>query len=260
MVIHWNQSYNSAGETIEISGHVISSKDEFFAYLSKDFPEVIENYQGIKSAQDILSNLTQTGFQSSVLKEELLNEEIRMSDWGEFFAYHQLEVHYQISIPWPSQWDKKKDTHSLPGTDIVGLKHDGETISFVFGEVKTSQESRFPPRVVNKENDGLIAQIKRFGDKKIIYGLIKWLLLKSKGQTWESDFKRALEYYGQNDNCFSSVGVLIRDTEPTINDLLCSIGMLEVEFKVSFYAFYIPISIDECIEISTRGGVAHVGS
>jgi hypothetical protein len=260
MVIQWNQSYNSSGETIEISGHVVPSKEEFLTYISQDFPDVIEHYQGIKSAQDILNNLTQTGFQNNVLKEELLNQQIRMSDWGEFFAYHQLDIHYQISIPWPSQWDKKKDTHSLPGADIVGLKHDGKTISFVFGEVKTSQESRYPPQVVKKNNDGLVAQIKRFEDKKIIFGLIKWLLLKSKGQKWESDFKSALTYYGQNDTCFSSVGVLIRDTEPTIKDLLCTIGMLNVEFKVSLYAFYIPISLDECIRISNRGGVANVGS
>lgn len=199
-----------------------------------------------------------TGFDTTNLESELF-QVLSKSDWGEYFAYHQLETFFNITIPWPSQWDKKKDTYSLPGADIIGLKNEDGALTFVFGEVKTSEEIRHPPQVVTKKSDGLITQLKKFDDRKIISNIIQWLLLKSSGKRWEGDFNSALQFYLAHNRYFSCVGILVRDTEPTIEDLACVPEQLTLGCKVCLYAFYLPEPLHECITKSMPRGFAYAG-
>ncbi len=256
MPITWTPQYHSEQENIEIQGIVITSCQDFNEYLSNEFPERIRHYSGIAQFDDLLRNLRDTGFQTDGL-ECVLNYKISKSDWGEYFAYHQLETSFNISIPWPSQWDKKKDTHSLPGADVIGLRNENGSVTFVFGEVKTSVEMRHPPQVVTKRADGLITQLMKFDDREIISNLIKWLLIKSYGKTWEPDFNTALEFYVANDFYFSCVGILVRDTESTIDDLACVPEQLTLRCKVNLYAFYLPAPLHDCITRSLPRGIAY---
>jgi hypothetical protein len=252
----WTPHYQSQHENIEICGVVVSSREEFNQFISNEFSERIRYYSGFTQIDEVLRNLKDTGFQTDGL-EEVLNYKITKSDWGEYFAYHQLESSFNISIPWPSQWDKKKITHSLPGADVIGLKNENGSISFVFGEIKTSQEMRYPPQVVTKKADGLVTQLMKFEDREIISNLIKWLLIKSHGNSWEPDFSAALEFYVANDFYFSCVGILVRDTNPTIDDLACIPEQLTLRCNVSLYAFYLPEPMHDCITKSLPRGVVY---
>jgi hypothetical protein len=258
MPIAWVPQYQDEQAAVEIQGIIISSHHDFNEYISSEFPERIRHYSGIAQIEGHLRNMKDTGFHTDDLESEL-NHKISKSDWGEYFAYHQLETSFNMSIPWPSQWDKKKNTHSLPGADIIGLKNDNGSVTFVFGEVKTSEEMRYPPQVVTKRSDGLITQLMKFDDRKIISNLIQWLLIKSHGKTWESDFDSALQFYLTHDRYFSCVGILIRDTEPTIGDLSCVPEQLTLRCKVSLYAFYLPEPLHECIKKSIPRGLAYAG-
>jgi len=258
MPVTWTPNYQNEQENIEIQGLVISSHPEFQEYLSNEFSERIRHYSGVARFEDYLSNLRDTGFQADELEREL-GQQISKSEWGEYFAYHQLENSFNIAIPWPSHWDKKKSSHSLPGADIFGLKCENGSVTFVFGEVKTSEEMRHPPQVVTKKSDGLISQIMKFNDREIISNLIKWLYLKLTGKSWEADFNTALKYYLEHERYYSCVGILVRDTEPTIDDLSCVIGHLTISCKVTLYAFYLPLPLHDCIRTSIPGGFAYAG-
>lgn len=258
MPITWTPHYQDAQATIEIQGIIISTHQEFDEYLSSEFSERIRHYSGIAQIEDYLHNMRDTGFDTADLEDELTYK-ISKSDWGEYFAYHQLETSFNISIPWPSQWDKKKNTHSLPGADIIGLRNNNGSVTFVFGEVKTSEEMRHPPQVVTKNSDGLITQLKKFTDRKIIANLIQWLLIKSEGKSWESDFHSALTHYLEHDHYFSCVGILVRDTEPAIDDLACIPERLTLTCNVQLFAFYLPAPLHDCIRRSIPRGFAYAG-
>jgi len=249
MPIIWAPDYHNNQANIEIHGLVISSQSDFQGYLSNEFPERIRYYSGVARFEDYLRNLRDTGFQADELEREL-GQQISKSDWGEYFAYHQLETSFNITIPWPSHWDKKKSTYSLPGADIFGLRYENGSVTFVFGEVKTSEEMRYPPQVVTKRSDGLITQLMKFNDRKIISNLIQWLFLKSRGKTWEADFDTALKYYLEHDQYYSCVGILVRDTTPTIDDLSCVIDSLVIRCRVTLYGFYLPLCLHDCIRTS----------
>lgn len=258
MPIAWAPHYQDAQATVEIHGIIISNHQEFDDYLSNEFSERIRHYSGIFQIEEYLSNMRGTGFDTAELESEL-TKKISKSDWGEYFAYHQLETSFNISIPWPSQWDKKKNTHSLPGADIIGLKNDNGSVTFVFGEVKTSEEMRHPPQVVTKKPDGLITQLTKFNDRKIIANLIQWLLIKSEGKSWDGDFQSALTYYLKHDQYFSCIGVLVRDTEPTISDLAYIPDKLTLTCNVQLFAFYLPAPLPDCIARSIPRGFAYAG-
>ncbi len=258
MPITWARHYHNEQENIEIQGLVISSQPEFHEYLSTEFPERIRHYSGVARFEDCLRNLQDTGFQVDELERELANK-ISKSDWGEYFAYHQLENGFNIVIPWPSHWDKKKSTHSLPGADVFGLRSINGSVTFVFGEVKTSEEMQHPPQVVTRRSDGLITQLMKFDDREIISNLVKWLCLKSTGKDWETDFKIALRYYLEHDWYFSCVGILVRDTVPNIRDLSPAFEHLTLRCKVTLYAFYLPVHLHDCITASIPGGFVYAG-
>lgn len=258
MPITWAPHYHNEQENIVIQGLVISSHPEFHEYLSTEFPERIRHYSGVACFEDYLRNLQDTGFRVDELEREL-SRTISKSDWGEYFAYHQLENGFNIVIPWPSHWDKKRSTHSLPGADIFGLQSLNDSVTFVFGEVKTSEEMRHPPQVVTRRPDGLISQLMKFNNREVVSNLIKWLSLKSTGKDWETDFKTALKYYLEHDWYFSCVGILVRDTEPNIGDLSRAIRRLTLRCRVTIYAFYLPISLHECITMSIPGGFVYAG-
>jgi len=258
MPITWTAQYQDERANIEIQGIIIASHQEFNGYISGEFSEKIRHYSGVGQIEVCLRNLKDTGFQTDDLEREL-NHKISKADWGEYFAYHQLETSFNITIPWPSQWDKKKNTHSLPGADIIGLKREDDTVTFVFGEVKTSEEIRHPPQVVTKKADGLITQLKRFEDGKIISNLIQWLLIRAHGKAWESDFDSALRSYLTENRLFTCIGILVRDTTPTPKDLSCIPEHLTLRCKVNLYAFYLPAPLHDCITKSIPRGIAYAG-
>lgn len=256
MIVTWDKSYSESGGKIAIEGNSTSSSSDFKKYLQTDFQRTIKYYLGDESFEELINNLRDSGFDTSVLETALNSPSIlTFWEWGECFAYDQIEKHLGINIPWPPFWDRRIRKASLPGGDIVGLMNDGQNTIFVFGEIKTSSQKKYPPDVVIKSHDGMIDQIQRLASRETIKDHIQWLYIKAEGKDWEEDFRKAMEYYIKHNNGHIVIGILIRDTAPNVLDLRCILEKLE-EFKISTscYSYYLPLEISACMAIHFNGG------
>ena len=256
MTDDWKISYEDKKANIGLKGYSAIKGTEFDTYLQTKLNGKVNYYLGNTSFRNFINNLNQTGFDTAFLEKALEpSKDIKFWEWGEFLAYDQMECHLEIDIPWPPSWDRRVRRASLPGSDIVGLKKGGGSVIFVFGEIKTSKQERYPPDVMTHRDKGMIDQIKNLLSRENNSDLVKWLSLKSIGQRWEGNFEKALKYYIQNDIGFNIVGILVRDTNPNISDLNCVFEKLGIqEIPTAFYAYYLPHAIDECIAICLNGG------
>lgn len=255
MNVDWQLSYKDKKGNVILQGYSTST-GVFEKYLQTELYKEIKYYSGSTSFNELINSLSETGFDTTTMKETVeSSQKIVFWRWGEYFAYDQIKRHLGITIPWPPSWDRRIRTASLPGSDIIALKNEGGNVIFVFGEIKTSSQEKHPPYVVTKGKEGMIDQLKKLFSREIISDLVKWLLLRSNGRVWEDDFKKAVEYYSQNDSGYELIGVLVRDTDPDIQDLKCVLENFEMsEILISFYGYYLPYSIDYCINICLNGG------
>ena len=255
MEIIWDKSYAENEGNVTIEGKYTSSSD-FKRYLQITFQKELRYYLGDTNFDELINNLSDTGFDTSTLETVLASQPGLTSwEWGECFAYDQVEKHLGINIPWPPFWDRRLRRASLPGADIIGLKDEGNNIIFVFGEIKTSSQEKYPPDVMTKPNDGLIDQIKRLASRETIKDHIQWLSLRAEGKDWKEDFNKALKYYVQHDIGYIIIGLLIRDTLPNVHDLKCVLEKLRTfEITTICYGFYLPFKINNCIAMCFNGG------
>jgi hypothetical protein len=259
--IPWVEIYREMGSGQRgMAGYHVPSTFSFNEYLDLVLPREIGNYSGRDSLEELIADVDQTGFQKTEI-ESCISQEISIGDWGECFAYHQIETFLKIAIPWPPLWDKRNSRSSLSGADIIGLADGQTSMHFVFGEVKTSSEDRCPPTVVTKPKEGLVDQLRKLHRFEIVIELIAWLLRKSKGQSWENDFKTALCSFIKDSYAYSIIGVLVRDTEPSKDDLDYALKALSDGIqRLDLYAFYIPTEIDTCLARFNKGGDKSVAS
>ncbi|MBA5249916.1 MAG: hypothetical protein FE834_10395 [Gammaproteobacteria bacterium] len=156
--------------------------------------------------QNYIDNLSDTGFNAP-------HQAYSVKSWqvGEGIAQVYLEKCCNVTFPWSSNRDLKNPASSLSGADLVGFHQE----KFAFGEVKTSQEEATPPQVTSKA-DGLSKQLERLClDVNLRWTLIQYLFHRCKDQ---SSYKKACEYYVQDNQDFNIFGILIRDTKPDIAD------------------------------------------
>jgi len=262
MGIIWNRSYAENEGNVTIEGNYTSSISDFKRYLQTKFQKEIKYYLGDANFEELINNLSDTGFDTSTLETALASHHSLTSwEWGECFAYDQVEKHLGIKIPWSPFWDRRIRRTSLPGGDIVGLKDDGHNVIFVFGEIKTSSQKKHPPDVITKTNDGIIDQIKRLASRKTIKDHIQWLCLRADGKDWKEDFDKAMKYYVQHDIGYIIIGLLIRDTSPNVQDLRCVLENLSTfEIPTSCYGYYLPFEINSCIAMCFNGGGSDAAS
>lgn len=257
MAIEWDTTFQDNEGKISITGYSSDYVSDFKDYIENEFTDRIDYYSGKKSFKEIISNLAETDFETQTI-EQALEQDVSYQDWGEYFAFDQIENHLNLKIPWPAAWDKRVEKASLPGADIVSFKYEEDNVIFVFGEIKTSSEERAPPTVVIKKNKGLIDQIKKLTNKVKITHLIQWLSLKSVGKDWEKDFQNAVKYYFKSNVGYCLLGLLIRDTDPKKNDLNCVFDKLKnISVSTNFYCFYAPINIETCMKICNEKGDKH---
>ena len=74
-----------------------------------------------------------------------------------------LTDHRSCQFPWPLGRDERKSSSSLPRADLVGFRTDESGNALAFGEVKTSSEANYPPRVMYGET-GLRKQLENLRD------------------------------------------------------------------------------------------------
>lgn len=157
--------------------------------------------------------------------------EIVISDLGCFF-------------PWPSGRDAKNPAASDAGTDLVGFHATDESVTFAFGEVKTSSDPTAPPSATYGRH-GLKEQIERLHMSFAVRrDLVTYLGFHAQGTHWEDDFRSAAQRFLTNDLNLLLFGVLIRDTDAAGADVAARVTWFQSRYvsgeQVLFLAIYLP--------------------
>ena len=134
---------------------------------------------------------------------------------------------------------------SPAGADLVGFHKQGATRRFAFGEVKTSEEEKWPPQVVIGRH-GLAKQLEvlRDSDQTKHHLVIKYLGHRAKNSSWEIGYKESVVRYFKDSSDVSLFGFLIRDVAPNSADLLSRAKALAKgcpkETSIELSAVYLP--------------------
>ena len=164
------------------------------------------------------------------------------SEVGESFSECLLEDHKGARLPYANWQYLKNQNTSATGADLVGYDCQSGSAVFLFGEVKTSAQTRCPPSVVRD----LKRQLQDLGSAKTSLQLVLWLGLRARTQEDRRDFGQALKSYVEH--MYKIIGVLIRDTVPDKRDLEGAFthltGVLRPTITLEMLAVYLPVAID----------------
>jgi hypothetical protein len=232
-------------------GRQISNKDSFIAYLKNRVVKRLKRSDFNILLKEFYPDFLLLGFDSTAIEETA--KDTPPTDWelGECLAESYLEDFDSCVFPWLISWDKRHKKASLPGSDLVGFQIKKGEPRFVFGEVKTSSEKAYPPKVVTKQNDGLIEQVSNLiNDKEKRKTLIMWLMVRCRKTTNHQNFSKALSAYSEG--IITIYGFLVRDTDPKENDLrkmYKKVSEINDTYDVVLKALYTPISKSEWTKI-----------
>jgi len=207
--------------------------------------ELVFDDQGKADIQELLDGVAETAFEQEQLAKALAAPD-DVENWrvGEAIAEAYLTEHRDCLFPWPDGRDERKSGSSLPGADLVGVQQDEQGDRFVFGEVKTSGEAKYPPCAVYGRT-GLKQQLEDLRDKADIRNdLFKYLGHRAKHATWRDRFKAASKRYLRNTSDVQLFGVLVRDVEPNVDDVRVRVDKLgndcPVGMCIELLALYLP--------------------
>lgn len=250
----WKIEYSKIQENIQVKGFSVSEKD-CRSYFSDHVSSKIIESDSAEHLRTHLAELETTGFDTSTLLTQTRSAP-QVKDWevGEAFAETVLEDEHEAMFPWETGWDKRTFKASLPGADIIGLQNKTNP-RFIFGQVKSSSETRIPPQVVSSSNDSLKNQMYCLCHSTAErIQLIQWLLLRVKETDWERAFNEAIENYAQNN--YYLVGVLVsggRDAnENDLTGICMDIHHNVEDSEMSLFGYYLPFDKKEWV------GLAHV--
>lgn len=201
--------------------------------------------QGKADIEALLAGIAETDFDQEQLAHVLADPD-NIEDWrvGEAIAEAYLTDHKDCLFPWPDGRDERKSGSSLPGADLVGVQHDDRGDRFVFGEVKTSAEAKYPPGAVYGRT-GLKKQLEDLRDKVSIRNdLFKYLGYRAKNAPWLDPFKAASRRYLTNTSDVQLFGVLVRDVDPHMDDVRARVeklgGGCPEGTQIDLLALYLP--------------------
>jgi len=206
---------------------------------------------------DDLTGLIETGFTSETLLADIQSlqnrEPYELRAWriGEAFAEVFLEKKFVCRFHWNELRDARNPRGNKTGADLVGFIDIDGTILFLFGEVKTSSETKNRPPQVMTNADGIEKQLSDlYNSKEKRKILIEYLASKtrnlSNNEQFKVDYQSALESYYSN-NCYNCqlIGVLVRDVNPDETDVSISYNKLKNIILdpcgLKLIAVYVPI-------------------
>jgi len=209
-----------------------------------------------------LTGLAATGFSSERLLADLqlLNndtpEDLRTWRIGEAFADVVLEEQLSVRFHWNERRDARNIRGNKTGADLVGFIEIDGLVLFMFGEVKTSSETANRPPQVMTGGQQMEEQLRDLHDNKQLkrFNLIQYLASKTRNlddiDSFKLDYKRALaNYYANGSINYQLLGVLIRDVEPSEEDLKESFERLNTSVLepngIRLLACYTPIEKSE---------------
>ena len=256
------QQYNNSHNNVEWFGYSIQDNQEYQTFMENNVRARLNDEDGQRIFENHLRPLVAEGFQTDALNTLLNANHQEERDWaiGESFAEAILEEEYHVEFPWNQARDLRNENASLPGADIVGLINDNGQYKLLFGEVKTSQENRYPPQVVTARH-GIANQLETLGTElKRILTLIKWLLHRCLKTQFEDNFKAAVRYLIENLNQgIYLVGILVRpNIQPNQNDLEnrgISLGdtFENTATQALLLSYYLPHTAEEFVQRAVGG-------
>ena len=207
---------------------------------------ILQDTTGADELRELLSSVVSTDFEQEGL-EELLADNTAPDNWrvGEAIAESFVTDHGDCVFPWPTGRDLKNPNASPAGCDLTGFRptsDDSLPYRFAFGEVKTSEQEKSPPDVMNS----LGGQLKDLRDKrKVKDSLCRYLGHHAPRADWEPMYKSAAKRYLQsNAEDISIYGVLVRDVEDESDDLAGRATALArscpAQTAIELYALYLP--------------------
>jgi hypothetical protein len=210
--------------------------------ISKNF---FDN-EGTDILGTLLSSVIETDFEHENVKRILYSKQ-EFENWrvGEVLAESYLVAHRNCFFPWPVSRDKKKESASLPGTDIVGFQETVERDNrFVFGEVKTSGQEKYPPSVMYGQQ-GLKHQLEDLcSNVNTRDTLVKYLGHRAQDSSWAKQYKDSARRYLANNLDVSLFGIMVRDVDSHTDDLFAlTRNLAEISsppLSVELLALYLP--------------------
>lgn len=179
---------------------------------------------------------------------EILAPEPPDKTWkvGECIAECFLEDCKQAVLPNPHRQNPRA---SPAGPDLAGFSKENAQTLFLFGEVKTSKQERWPPAIMG-EMASQLHDIASCETKR--RDLIRWLL-NELGSDQMKDAPAALISYLSGR--YKIVGALIRDTEPRESDISAACSKIKKNSGVmlALYAIYLPVSVERAAGMLSGG-------
>lgn len=210
--------YNVDQGKISARGHSLAP-EELGEGVRERVKDLVSDRPGREKIQELLERVNLTGFAASEVARVLAEDEL-YDEWrvGEAFAEAYLSDNHHCLFPWRSRWDQRNPRASPAGAELVGFHSVGVESRFAFGEVKTSTKGP-RPSVMHGEA-GLPAQVTDIRDDPDISGwLVRHLTLRAQGQPWMDAWKASFRAFLSNPRDFVVFGVLVRDLDPSPNDL-----------------------------------------
>ena len=251
--------YGLSINEIEFKNHLANIRDVLL--------DLEEREVQTKELRELKAKIEESGFTANeqlLIDIQALNsDEVSVDSFrmGEAYAEVILKEHFSCRFYWNELRDTRNPKGNKPGADLVGfIEIDGDVL-FLFGEVKTSSEERYPPQVMRDDN-GMEKQLKDlYEDPEKRRFLISYLSNKVRffphSHPFRQDLEAGLLNYYSVDEKYQLVGVLIRDIEPDERDLKNSYIRLNEAIQshigLKLVALYIPIKKEKWLESINSG-------
>jgi len=256
-----SQQYIGHYSNVIWQGYRVEDNSIYRNFITNEVRERLNDESGQREIENHLRGLASTGFEQKNLNELLNTKPIEEKDWaiGEAFAEAILEKENNVEFPWNQKRDLRNENSSLSGADLIGLIEDNGQTKLLIGEVKTSHEKKYPPKVMNGQH-GMIEQLKAYHlNQTRQMTLVSWLLVRCKNTPFENKFNEAIKFFITNGNSgLYLVGILIR-ISVDINELDLKNRAktldetLDGQNRGELQAYYLPHNVDEFINLAIGG-------
>lgn len=244
--------YSGNQESVNWEGRVVDSAGGFKRYLREVVRPRIAD--AASSFVPELRSLATTGMETESVERLLNAAPTSLENWevGEALAECALrdDSDRQILWPWNNVRDRRTPRASLPGADLVGFFCKNDDVVLLFGEVKTSYDTKTPPGVMSG-GSGMVWQLERSATcLDIQCELLRWLHARCRSQPYCDLYREAVKrYLASEGKELLLVGVLIRDTVPSERDLKARGKALSIRLKnpihTELIAWYLPVPISD---------------
>lgn len=237
--------YSAGTPPVKAEGFLFSQVELDYA-LEHRLPPLLRDDVGKKRIEELINGLATTAFAVEQLASAL-NVVPSAYDWqiGESLAEAYLVDHKDCEFPWPTGRDLRNPNASPAGADLVGFQIHGASRRFAFGEVKTSEEEKWPPQVITSRH-GLAKQLEVLRDSEQIkqHLVIIYLGHRAPSSDWKMVYQQAVKRYLNNTSDISLFGFLVRDVDPKAEDLQSPAKVLAQgcpkETSIELHALYLP--------------------